>query len=177
MRLFVAISLPEVVKASLAQLQQPVEGLRWQAKEQLHLTLRFIGNVGLPEAELLQKLLGQIRAPTFTYSLNGLGCFPSTGRPRVLWAGVEKVPLLMELQRTVELSCQKAGLEPETRLFTPHITLGKVKGTSVEGVQDYLVTHQDYQFTEVPATCYILYASRLHAQGAIHRPVERYALM
>lgn len=176
MRLFIAIPLPEDVKQRLEELQQPVEGIRWQQSRQYHLTLRFVGEVDNDVAQTIQNRLKAVGVAPFSFDLNGPGYFPEHKYPRVLWIGVEEVPALMKLQSEIEQVCQDAGLKSETRDFKPHITLGKVKGASKRDVMSFINQHKQFRMTNIPISEFILYSSRLHSSGAIHKPLERYSL-
>lgn len=176
MRLFVAIPLPEEVKHRLGDLQQQVEGIRWLSTQQSHLTLRFIGEVEREMAEAVRERLAAIQSPPFTINLDALGGFPKSGFPRVLWVGVEREPSLLKLQEKVERACIDAGLEPDRRNFRPHITLGKVKGASRKDVLSFIHQYKLFRVENIRVSEFVLYSSRLHPEGAIHKPLERYSL-
>lgn len=177
MRLFTAIPLPEEVKHHLGELQQEMEGIRWISIRQSHLTLRFIGEVDREMEQAVKARLKAIQSPPFAFNLKGLGCFPESGSPRVLWAGVEREPLLIKLQQEVEQACVHAGLKSDRRNFMPHITLGKVKGTSRRDVLSFINQHKEFHLNNIRVSEFILYSSRLHPDGAIHKPLERYSLI
>lgn len=134
-RTFIAIHLPAEVRQRLGQFQEqlrraaPGEGVRWTEPDQIHLTLRFLGNV--PEAELPQlsqalALACQAAAP-FGLEAQGAGAFPDLKRPRVLWVGLGgAVAALAQLQAAV-LEATRTWGELEDRPFHPHLTLGRVK--------------------------------------------------
>jgi RNA 2',3'-cyclic 3'-phosphodiesterase len=143
-RLFVAIDLPKAVKAALLAAAEQVgqrlpEGVvRWVKPEQLHLTLRFLGDTAVTQLPALQEQLSQLtaRQPAFHLQLNGLGAFPNRKRPRVVWAGLAgELPVLQVLQAELEDRVVGLGWPREERPFSPHITLGRVKDASrVEGL-------------------------------------------
>ena len=130
MRLFVALSLPEGVAAGLLALQGGVPGARWSTREQLHLTLRFIGEVDGRGAAAIDDALASIRAPRFTLQLKGVGEFGGKN-PRALWAGVRDESPVLHLQRKIESAVQRAGIQPEERKFSPHVTLARLRGAPV----------------------------------------------
>lgn len=176
MRLFLAIPLPDDVKQRLGDLQQPMEGIRWQPPRRYHLTLRFIGEADRDLTQAIHKQLEEIKIPPFKLNLKAPGYFPENRYPRVLWAGVEEESQLMELQRKIEQVCREAGLKPEKRKYNPHITLGKVKGAPKQDVLSFINQHKRFRMSDIPVTEFILYSSRLHPDGAIHKPLERYSL-
>jgi 2'-5' RNA ligase len=173
-RLFVAIRPPEAIREQLLDLMEGVPDLRWQQDEQLHLTLRFIGEVERPAAEDVAVALWQIRFDRFSIALNGVGKFEKH-RHGALWAGVTPRDPLKALNAKVERACQSAGLEPERRAYHPHITLARWKGRAA-GTDAFLERHgglasEPWQVGEL-----ILYESRLGHEGAHYEAVERYSL-
>lgn len=124
-RLFVAIRFSEAVRERLRLVQGGIEGVAWTRPENLHLTLRFIGDVAEPEVAEIDRALAGINEAGFSLCLSGVGLFGTPDRPRVLWAGVAASPALSHLQAKVERAVTLAGLEPERQRFTPHVTLGR----------------------------------------------------
>ena len=94
--------------------------------ENHHLTLRFIGETPKHRAEEIDTALAALRAPGFPLTLAGVGCFAKGGSAVSLWAGVERNPALDHLQSKIETALQRAGLDPERRRFTPHVTLARL---------------------------------------------------
>ena len=129
-RLFVALRPPEAIRDPLIDTMEGVEGARWQADEQLHLTLRFVGEVDRAQANDLASALEAVRAPRFALDLRSVGTFERKGRVGSLWAGVEESEPLNILQRRVERACRAAGLEPVTRKFVPHVTIARVNSST-----------------------------------------------
>src|SRR4051812_13408366 len=127
-RLFVALPLPEDVTDSLLALEQGVPGARWSTREQLHLTLRFIGEVDGRDASAIDETLAAISAPPFTLQLKGVGAFGGKN-PRALWAGVAANEALIHLQRKIESTIQRLGFHAEKRKYTPHVTLARLRAT------------------------------------------------
>lgn len=128
MRLFVAIAMPGDVTERLADVMGGLDGVRWVDPDDLHLTLRFVGEVGREAAGDLAAALSLLRAPAFPLRLNGFGQFGSGRRVRALWAGVEPQPALDLLQGRVEAAARRAGQPAETRRFVPHVTLARIDG-------------------------------------------------
>ncbi len=136
-RTFVAIELPEQAIAGLAQLQSrlktltPPHSVRWTAPQNIHLTLHFLGDIAAADTAKVSNALEQVAASAapFSLQLGGLGCFPNTQRPRVLWVGMlEQSPLLAALVQNLGDRLQTAiGFTPEKRPYSPHLTLGRVK--------------------------------------------------
>jgi 2'-5' RNA ligase len=175
MRLFVAISLPDTVQDSLLALQGGVPGARWQKREQLHLTLRFIGEVDGREMTAIDDALSAIIAPAFALELKTVGSFG--GRtPRDLWAGTKANDALSHLQRKIESALQRIGLEPDGRKFTPHVTLARLRGASNGHVMDFITDHALYASGEFPVDTFILYSSKMTSDGSIYRAEKAYRL-
>src|SRR5436190_20592459 len=124
-RLFVAIRPPESIRDLLIDAMDDSADFRWQDDEQLHLTLRFVGEVERPLAEDLAAALGSIRAPAVELRVHGTGRFEQRSSG-ALWAGVEPRAPLAALAAKVERACQSVDLEPERRAFHPHITLARL---------------------------------------------------
>src|SRR5690349_2293988 len=109
-RLFVAIRPPSEIRDRLLALMGGVRGARWQTDDQLHLTLRFIGEVDRRQAEDLDAALRSVWQPAFTLTLNGLGAFDRRGEPTALWAGVAPQEPLRSLHKKIDQAIVRAGL-------------------------------------------------------------------
>src|SRR5687768_6887646 len=129
-RLFIALRPPEPVRDALIDAMEGLDGARWQDDEQLHLTLRFVGEVERPAANDLAAQLARVESPAFDLTAGGVGVFERRGRPHTLWARVPHTGALSELRLKVERACELAGLGRETRRFTPHVTLARLSGSS-----------------------------------------------
>ena len=175
MRLFVAIALPDSVARSLLQLETGVPGARWSTREQLHLTLRFIGEVDSRDASAIDDALSAISAPGFALQLKGVGEFGGKN-PRALWAGVAPNQALLHLQRKIETALQRIGLEAEQRRFTPHVTLARLKAVPRGRVMDFLVDHALYASAPFEVGEFVLFSSALTPNGSIYVPERAYPL-
>ncbi len=174
-RLFVALEIPAKVRASLTALQGGVPGARWASHEQLHLTLRFIGEVDENVAHDIDDALSGIRAPAFTLDLAGVGEFGGK-MPRALWAGVKSNEALTHLQRKVETSLQRLGLAPENRKFTPHVTLARLKGSPRDKVGAFLAHNGLFASGPFSVRHFALFSSHLSHNGSIYHPERTYPL-
>ena len=139
-RLFVAIRPPESIRDLLIDAMEDGADFRWQNEDQLHLTLRFIGEVERPVADDIAAALSRIRAPPFDLHIAGAGRFEQRNAG-ALWAGVEPKAPLAALAAKIERACVAVGLEPERRAFHPHITLARWNGRRTREVQDFLEPH------------------------------------
>jgi 2'-5' RNA ligase len=174
-RLFVALPLPEDVADSLLALEQGVPGARWSTHEQLHLTLRFIGEVDGRDASAIDETLAAISAPPFALQLKGVGTFGGKN-PRALWAGVAANDALMHLQRKIESAIQRLGFPAEERKYTPHVTLARLRAAPASRVMDYLTDHNLYASDAFDVRAFALFSSRLTSNGSIYVAEREYML-
>jgi 2'-5' RNA ligase len=134
LRAFIAVELPieirKTVCAATSKLRDEIGALvRWVPIENMHLTLKFLGDVSPANMDMLSQML---RAETdlfkcFELRLNGIGSFPSLKRPRVIYIGIQSPAVLESLQRGIESASRRLGYESEERSFSPHLTIGRVK--------------------------------------------------
>jgi RNA 2',3'-cyclic 3'-phosphodiesterase len=174
-RLFVALELPGKVKQGLALLGGGVPGARWLDEDQLHLTLRFIGEVDGNVAHDIDDTLVGLRAPAFTLELAGTGEFGGK-KPRALWAGVRPNEALLHLQKKIETAMQRIGLAAEERKFMPHVTLARLKAAPHEKIVQFLTQHALYASGSFPVTQFVLYSSHPGSNGSIYHAERVYEL-
>lgn len=175
-RLFTAVDLPDEIKESVGRLCSGVSGVRWLDPDQLHLTLRFIGDVAPPLFERIRAELGRIEAEPFEISLQGVGRFPPRRDPRVLWVGVEASEPLFRLRNRVEQALTNCGIASEERGFSPHITLARLKEMPWSPVAAFLERNRHFATPRFQVTGFFLYSSTLSSKGAIHRREAVYPL-
>lgn len=130
MRLFLALVPPIAVRRTLLDTMHTLPGARWQTDAQLHVTLRFIGDVDRHRADALALALRYERFATVEARLDGFGHFERRGRVDQLWAGLAPRDRLAALHARLDRLCVQAGLEPEGRRFVPHITLARFARTT-----------------------------------------------
>ena len=191
MRLFVALSLPDPVAQAILLIQGGVPGARWQTREQLHLTLRFVGEVDGRDAAMLDDALEAIRAPAFDLQLHGVGQFgaPREHRPakvrsgfasgratQQLWAGIRRNTALAHLQRKVDTAIRRVGQPQDQHKFTPHVTVARVRSPEGGKVLEWLTHHALFTAPECAVTAFHLYSSRLTSDGSIYRIERSYPL-
>lgn len=175
-RLFVAIELPAVIKDGLLALREELAGARWVNPAQLHLTLRFIGEVDDQTTETIRASLATIRRAPFQLAMSGVGHFPRSKEPRILWAGMQGDDNLLLLQREVEHAVQRAGFPGETRPFAPHITIARLKGTSSPMVAAFEHRHGTFSSPPFPVASFYLFRSIFSAQAVSHEILAQYLL-
>jgi RNA 2',3'-cyclic 3'-phosphodiesterase len=168
-RLFVAIDLPGPLKADLARFTPELPVARWVGAEELHLTLRFIGEVDPETCSAIKTALSGISFAAFPLTLRGVGHFPPNRRPRVLWVGMDPCDRLVQLQLELELALIETGIPADERRFSPHITLARLKETPPAAVNGFEIRHSDLACPPFEVSEFILYSSVLTQQGAIHK--------
>jgi RNA 2',3'-cyclic 3'-phosphodiesterase len=136
-RLFTAIEIPLVTRQRLALIRAPFEGARWVAPEDMHITLRFAGDIDGRTADEFAEFLAGIRVRPFQVTIADLGAFGGRD-PRTLWAGVQAGPELEALHRANERAARAAGLDGESRSFKPHVTLARLRGVRERAVARFL---------------------------------------
>ena len=174
-RLFVAIRPPEAIRDLLIDAMDDSPELGWVKDDNLHLTLRFIGEVERPLADDIAAALGRIRAAPFALSLDGIGRFDRrTGG--ALWAGVAPKAPIAALAVKVERVCTAAGVPPERRAFHPHITLARFHRRSAAFAEALTARNRALASPPFEVTEFILYQSHLSRHGAHYEAVARYEL-
>ncbi len=177
-RLFVALRPPAGIRALLSTAMAGVPLARWQDDDQLHLTVRYIGEVERPVAEDIALALGQVRARAASARISGVGVFESRGRIDTLWAGVAPPDALLALHRKVDQALVRIGLEPEGRAFVPHVTLARLpRAAGVDGMIDrWRADHAMLSSDSFVFDRLILYESHRGRDRAIYDPVAAWPL-
>jgi 2'-5' RNA ligase len=176
MRLFAAIDLPWSLRDRLAGLTTGLYGMRWMRRENLHLTLRFIGEIPPFRAEDVDLALLAVKARSFPLTIAGVGLFEKAGRVTALWAGVERNPQLDHLQAKIETALQRAGLEPERRRFVPHITLARTDQPANEKIASFIQTNNLLRTEPFQVEHFTLFSSQLGHDGSVYTAESEYAL-
>ncbi len=176
MRLFVALDLPWEVRRQLSQLATALPGARWLPPENLHITLRFLGEMPAHRAEELDHALAALRGKRFNLQLGGVGVFEKAGRPQTLWAGVERSPQLDHLQAKIETAVQRIAFEPERRRFNPHVSLARLDNAPAGKLVEWLQRHNLLRAEPVPVEHFTLFSSRLGKDGAAYTAEVEYPL-
>ena len=174
-RLFVAIRPPEDVRDALIDAMDDSPELRWVGDDQLHLTLRFIGEVEGPLADDIALALGRVRVDRFELGVAGVGIFEQRNGG-ALWAAVRPKEPVAALAAKVERACVGAGLEPERRAFHPHITLARWNRRSAGAAQAFLERNRALATRSFAVDRFILFESRLSRHGAHYDEVAAYPL-
>lgn len=175
-RAFLAIPLPwqlqESIRVIQTELQASIAAARWTRPENLHLTLHFFAKI---EQETLEKLKVSVLSVmgcqrSFQVEVNGLGAFPNLHRPRVIWLGLEPRGQLEQLHRATERCLHQAGLTTDSRPYSPHLTIGRLRGGKLDLTKSF-ISMQEKTIEPLNVDRLILYESRLRPEGAQHIPL------
>ena len=171
-RLFVAIRPPAAIRTLLLDAMHGVRGVRWQDDDQLHLTLRFIGEVDRHRANDVAAALGSVHQQAFAVAIRGIGRFERRGQG-ALWAGVSPHDQLRDLHKKIDQACLRVGIEPEPRAYHPHITLARFSRGSgpIDAFAERAGGLSSPPFT---VDSFALFESHLKSDGALYSIVERY---
>ena len=175
-RLFIAVDLPDTIKKNLEAMSFGIPGARWVASDQIHLTVRFIGEVDGSLFHDIKNGLEEVSIPPFDLQLKGVGHFPPRGVPRVIWVGLEKSEPLQHLRKKIDATLLKIGVEPERRKFSPHITIARLKNTPIQKIANFLSGNGLFSQEPFQVDDFLLYSSTLTPKGAIHKVERMYSL-
>ena len=188
MRLFIGIALSNEVKQQLNLVSRRISesldnsdlNIRWVAESQLHITLKFLG-------EVADKLLCQVQTslcaavssyPYYELKIGGVGCFPPRGEPRVIWAGIPRgQEITCELNKSIEKNLSAIGFAQEERAYLPHVTLGRVKKDASRGRLRLAAAEQFFAELSQQVTKVTLFSSQLSSSGAIYSVVYEAPLL
>lgn len=187
-RAFVALEMPEPIRQSLAdigaRMKLELSGLplRWVPIQNMHLTLKFLGDVKPDQVEEVTQLIGMLtkKYSPFSISLNGLGAFPNTKRARVLWVGLETPESLNEMAAAFESAFVKIGFQQEGRPFAPHLTLARVRGHArledLQKINEVISSTPTPKSSSAIAGKIIFFQSELRPGGSVYNPLAQFVL-
>ena len=184
MRAFIALELSNEIKNELARLQGELKkvgaDIKWVKSQNIHLTLKFLGDIDEGKVEQIKKILDQISSQNKTFEISPfkLGAFPNIDNPRVVWAGIDKgCSNAEQIAQSVEDELSKIGFEKESRPFSAHFTLGRVKSG-----KNKAALKESFSSVEArPESCAInsitLFQSTLTPQGPIYSSLHKAKLI
>jgi 2'-5' RNA ligase len=175
LRLFVGIEFPPELKLRLSLLQTALPGARWIDPGNLHLTLRFIGEIPEDLAADVDEAMGKLKARRFSLQLAGTGIFGGN-RPHTLWVGVERHPELVRLHDKIEYALIRAGIAPEPRRFAPHVTLARLRDPELDKLGHFLCAHALFRADPLPVDRFSLIASFPTKAGSVYEDQADYML-
>lgn len=172
-RIFAALDLPDDIAERLLPLMRGVGGARWRPRENLHLTLRFFGEVPEPVADDIDAALGEVaevNAP-FELQLKGAGSFGGAD-PHALWIGVRENAALTKLAKDCEKAARRAGLKPEPHKFTPHVTLAYLSNAPLDRVMGFEKRLGLFETPPFRIERFGLYSSQIRKSAPSHYRLE-----
>ncbi len=176
MRLFTAIPLPQEIRAILHAMGRALPGARPVPQDQIHITLRFIGEVEGSLLHDIKERLSSLEFDSFSLAIRGVGHFPPRRKPRVIWAGLHPTEKLSSLKRKIDSNLQHCGIAPEQRKFSPHVSLVRLQNCPIKRVTEFLAGNSFLAFDALQINCFNLYSSKLTPKGAIHTLEQSYPL-
>lgn len=183
-RLFLAIDIPSHIRETLTEVQNRFKSLElniaWGKPANIHLTLKFLGNTDpkqLPEIRNRMKILTPAK-PSFAVSLKGMGVFPKTDKPRILWVGIQEFENnLGPLYTIISEEMAKIGFPAEDRKFNPHLTIGRIKSSKGKSRLTYAIReNEDLRSEPFEVSSVNLYKSQLTPKGAVYTVLEEFKL-
>ena len=184
-RTFIAIELPEKIGSAISKVQEGIRSygfkIRWVRPENIHLTLKFLGNIKEADTEKVGKIVFESVKGYKPISLKakGIGVFPGIKKPRVVWTGIsDQLNLLTELQKTLDEKLEGIGFPKEKRPFRGHLTLGRVKAKiDPKRLSDALKEFAKFESESFSADRVILYKSELKPKGAVYTKLANLLLI
>lgn len=180
MRAFIAIELPEQIRADLGKIQDELKqaqaDVKWVKPENIHLTLKFLGDIEQDLIKKIEAILNQISSKntSFGLDLDNLGAFPKLQYPRVIWVGLSNDQRVIEIAKNLEKELIRIGLPPESRPFSSHITLGRVRsGSNRKALIERLeaLNKKSSSRLKFEVLNLTLFKSTLTPQGPIYEPL------
>ncbi len=182
-RAFIAVDISPELRAELertiSSLRSDLGGVKWLKPENIHLTLKFLGETDREKIEAIGELLEETarRHSPFTIEVGDLGAFPEMKRPRVIWLGVERRRELIALAGDIEERLEGFGFEKEKRAFRPHLTLGRVKvPPDSSKLADAFRRIGAVSFVSLDVKMILLLQSTLTPHGAVYQVLSRHRL-
>ncbi len=168
-RLFFGLELPPDLRARIAAIAPRIDRARPVAPEDLHITLRFVGEVDPPAMREAASAAGRVRFDPLEVTLAGAGHFESRRRVHALWLGVSPNSALHALRDRLEAAMVRAGLPPERRRYHPHVTVARLSRSRPEEVGPWLAANTMFRAVPFTATRFVLYSSAVGGEGPRYR--------
>ncbi len=187
-RAFIAVNLSQEILERIEQVSSDIQAqlkdvpVRWVPVDNIHLTLKFLGNVSTANLEILKDILGKVVSNHHEcdISVGGIGAFPKPQSPRVIWIGMEVPQELVDMQHDIEVETARLGYSREHRPFSPHLTFGRVsRNASAQDVRVIAEVLENFKVGFLGATrlnTVYLYRSDLKPDGAVYTPIFSAAL-
>jgi 2'-5' RNA ligase len=177
MRLFVGIDLPSAIDDHLELVGGGIPRARWEDRDKLHITVRFVGEVDGGTKRHIEDVLETVQLAPFSLCVAGVGHFPPGGKPRILWAGLDPTAPVYELNARVDRALLGAGLASEGRKYTPHVTLARLREPPRHKVGEFLQHNALLRTASFEVEAFQLYSSVLSPRGSKYRIEHHYPLV
>ena len=179
MRIFLAIDIPQNLKKEIKKFISDCykienKNIKYVEEENLHITLKFFGEVEKEKVKEIQNSFSNIKQSNFCLRLSKIGCFPDFKRAKVLWIGIEDSKELNNFFNFIEEKCISLGFKSEEREFRPHITIARFKSQPENNIIDFLTNNIKKEFGEFFADRFILYESKLTPRGPIYSKIQEF---
>jgi len=182
MRTFIAIDITPEIRERLSKFMEQIRislpSARWVRAEGMHITLKFLGEIGPEQRDAIENALRTIKSSPFKIAIRGFGFFPTARSPRVFWADIEADNALPALASAVDEALMTLGFEKEKQAYKPHLTLARLKpqrSSFADGAKSLLERTQP-DFGTMTANEFFLYQSKLSPRGATYTKLTRFAL-
>lgn len=183
-RAFIALDISSDIKEKLSNLQKSLKDtdikIRWVAPENIHITLKFLGNVEGNKISKIKNVLREVveENEAFIIKFTGIGAFPHLHNPRVIWVGIEEGEAgLKKINQKIEEGLKKIKIKREGKEFQPHLTIGRMKSSFNKKIMiDLINKYKDEKWGEIVAEKITLYKSTLTAKGPVYSPLSVYYL-
>jgi len=184
MRVFVAIDIDDEIKNKIFEIQQEFKkincNIKYVEKQNLHITLKFIGEVDITKKEIIKETLSRslIEEKKFSININSLGCFPNLSGPRILWVGIEEGKKeLVFLSEKIDNELSRINIKKETKKFDPHITIGRIKSNyKISVLKEKIKELSIKNFGSFEVGSIVLYESILKSTGPYYNRLETFIL-
>lgn len=180
MRLFVALQISEEIRAAIAALSRELKPLddswKWTRAENLHVTLKFLGEIPYDRLESVTEALRGVPGQwPIEVKFSGLGFFPNEGRPRVLWVGMKALRSLPALAAAIDVALAKVSVRKEEREFTPHLTLARSKSEEISSkLREAIAKYSAKELGMMNAAAFHLIESKLKSTGPEYTTLESF---
>jgi 2'-5' RNA ligase len=175
-RLFVGIELPEPLREQLSLLQGGVHNANWTTPENMHLTLRFIGEVPENSMGEIDDVLADVSVPPFELSLAGVDTFARGREPTTIWAGLDPSEQLHLLHSRIDKGLTRAGFASDEKRYTPHVTLARLHRAPELRVAEFVASHNLFRAPPFAVDQFSLFSSHQVASGAVYTVEADYSL-
>lgn len=174
--LFVALKLPQAVREQLALLQHGLDNASWVLQQNMHLTLRFIGQIESERFDDICAALSMVRSKPVSFRLLDVGHFSRGSVPHAVWVGVKPSRDLIDLRKRIEQSFASVDVTTEARKYTPHVTIARLRGTKQKHLLHWLTANASFSMPTTKFSDFTLYASHRSRKGSIYHILETFPL-